>query len=472
MPDLGSRPSLTSADLKAQLHDIQDNVVAPILMRYGRHIFLKFNDGAKSRAWLSNMFDRVNARSQEHGMRFTINVGFTYEGLKTLGLSQRSLDSFPEAFRVGMRGRACIVGDIGPHAPEHWDGGLGGADIHAMAWLRTDSGQGREEATDILREEFEATGGVEIRFVQDTMALAHESGIGSEGEHFGFADPISQPPIEGADTPSYPGDGVLENDGTWRPLKPGEFLLGYEDEVGPGGTMTPEPFELRLNGTYMVFRKLYQDVAAFRRYLATAARSLFGSDDQEHRDLVAAKLMGRWPSGCPLDLSPEKDDPAIAADPERRNDFTYAGDDQGLRCPLGSHLRRSNPRATPLKRATAVRRHRLLRRGVEYGPPLKNGALEDDGVDRGLINLFIQADIERQFEFVQAEWMSGGEFLGLDPAEQDPFNGVGGQGSQMSVPGAKRPFLFDLPNFVTVKGDEYLFVPGLKALTGIIDQKF
>ena len=79
----------------------------------------------------------------------------------------------------------------------------------------------------------EANGGVEIRFVQDTMALAHENGIGSEGEHFGFADPISQPPIEGADTPSYPGDGVLNEDGTWRPLKPGEFLLGYEDEAGP-----------------------------------------------------------------------------------------------------------------------------------------------------------------------------------------------------------------------------------------------
>ena len=118
----------------------------------------------------------------------------------------------------------------------------------------------------IIRAEMEATGGVEIRFVQDTMALAHENGIGSEGEHFGFADPISQPPIEGADAPSYPGDGVLEPDGTWRPLKPGEFLLGYEDEVGPDGTPAPEPLELRLNGTYMVFRKLYQDVAAFRRY--------------------------------------------------------------------------------------------------------------------------------------------------------------------------------------------------------------
>ena len=99
--------------------------------------------------------------------------------------------------------------------------------------IRTDSDQGREEAMRIIRAEMEATGGVEIRFVQDTMALAHENGIGSEGEHFGFADPISQPPIEGADTPSYPGDGVQEPDGTWRPLKPGEFLLGYEDEAGP-----------------------------------------------------------------------------------------------------------------------------------------------------------------------------------------------------------------------------------------------
>ena len=120
-----------------------------------------------------------------------------------------------------------------------------------------------------------------------------------------------------------------------------------------------------------------------------------------HRDLVAAKIMGRWPSGCPFDLSPEKDDPAIAADPNRRNDFTYARDDQGLRDPLGSHLRRSNPRATLLKRATAVRRHRLIRRGVGYGPHLEDGALEDDGIDRGPINLFIQADIDRQFEFVQ-----------------------------------------------------------------------
>jgi Dyp-type peroxidase family len=467
-----SAQTLSSAGLKENLHDIQDNVVEPILMRYGRHIFLEFLDGDKARTWLRDMIKRVNARQKEHGARFTVNIGFTYEGLKTLGLSQKSLDSFPVAFRTGMRGRADAVGDVGPHSPEHWEGGLGGPNIHAMAWIRTDSDEGREEATRIIRAEMEATGGIEVRFVQDTKALAHENGIGSEGEHFGFADPISQPPIEGADMSSYPGDGVQEADGRWRPLKPGEFLLGYEDEAGAAGTQTPEPLELRMNGTYMVFRKLYQDVAAFRRYLTTAAKALYGSDDQNHQDLVAAKTMGRWRSGCPVDLSPDKDDPTIAADPHRRNNFTYAGDDQGLRCPLGAHLRRSNPRATPLKRATAVRRHRLLRRGVEYGPHLKDGALEDDGVDRGLINLFIQADIERQFEFVQKEWMKGGEFIGLDPNEQDPINGTGGEGSQMVVPGAKQPFLFDLPTFVTVKGGEYLFVPGLKALDGLIEQKF
>ena len=472
MSTLTPAAGLKAADLKQNLHDIQDNVVAPILMRYGRHLFLKFHDGAKARAWLRNIFELVNARQAEHGTRFTVNIGFTYEGLRAIGLSQRSLDTFPEAFRVGMRGRATAVGDVGPNAPEHWEGGVGGQDIHAMGWIRTDTADGRELATRILRAEMDAIGGIEIKFVQDTQALAHESGVGSEGEHFGFADPISQPPIEGAGTPVYPGDGVLEHDGTWRALKPGEFLLGYEDEAGAEGTHAPEPRELRLNGTYMVFRKLYQDVAAFRRYLVTAAKVLYGSDDRRYQELVAAKMMGRWRSGCPVDLSPEQDDPAIAADPERRNNFTYAGDEQGLRCPLGSHLRRTNPRATPLKRATAVRRHRLLRRGVEYGPHLPDGVLEDDGVDRGLINLFIQADIERQFEFVQREWMTGGEFIGLDPSEHDPITGVGGQGSQLTVPGAKRPFLFDLPNFVKVKAGEYLFVPGLNALTGLIEQRF
>ena len=120
-PVTPARAALTAADLRANLHDVQDNVVAPILMRYGRHVFFKFSDGARAREWLRQMMRRVNARGSEHGTRFTINIGFTYEGLKALGVSPSSLDSFPEAFRVGMRGRAPLVSDFGPHAPEHWD---------------------------------------------------------------------------------------------------------------------------------------------------------------------------------------------------------------------------------------------------------------------------------------------------------------------------------------------------------------
>ena len=156
--------TLTSADLKDNLHDIQDNVVAPILMRYGRHLFVKFNDGTKARAWLRNMFKHVNARSKEHGTCFTVNIGFTYEGLKALGLSQRSLDSFPEAFRVGMRGRANDVGDrraaragaLGsrPRRSRHSCDGL---DPHRF------STRAAKQATRIIRAEIEATGGVEIQ---------------------------------------------------------------------------------------------------------------------------------------------------------------------------------------------------------------------------------------------------------------------------------------------------------------------
>ena len=96
----------------------------------------------------------------------------------------------------------------------------------------------------------------------------------------------------------------------------------------------PEPLELRLNGTYMVFRKLYQDVAAFRQYLMTAAKALYGSDDHYHQELVAAKMMGRWRSGCPVDLSPDKDDLTIAADPQRRNNFTYEATSRACGAPL------------------------------------------------------------------------------------------------------------------------------------------
>ncbi len=272
--------SLTAADLKDNLHDIQDNVVAPILMRYGRHVFLKFTDGANARAWLRNMFKRVNARREEHGTRFTVNIGFTYEGLKALGLSQRSLDSFPEAFRVGMRGRADAVGDVGPHAPEHWEGGLGGPDIHAMAWIRTDSDRRprRGDADHSRRDGRDRRRRDPLRSGHDGARARKRDRVGRRA--FRLLRIRSRSRRSRAPTRRrIPATACCRRMARGVPLKPGEFLLGYEDEAGADGTQAPEPFELRLNGTYLVFRKLYQDVAAFRRYLATAAKSLYGSDD-------------------------------------------------------------------------------------------------------------------------------------------------------------------------------------------------
>ena len=199
-------------DLKDNLRDIQDNVVAPILMRYRRHIFLKFNDGAKARARLGNMFKRVNARPEEHGTRFSVNVGFTYEGLKTLGALSTIARQLSRSVPRWSAGPCTAVGDTS----DPFAGTLGG-------WWRFDCTpwpgfapipmKDARKRLRIVRAEMEAVGDIEIRFVQDTKALAHENGIGSEGQHLGFVDPISQPPIEGVDTPSHPGDGELAPEG-------------------------------------------------------------------------------------------------------------------------------------------------------------------------------------------------------------------------------------------------------------------
>ncbi len=190
-------------------------------------------------------------------------------------------------------------------------------------------------------------------------------------------------------------------------------MLGYTDETG-GMAPLPAPEILGRNGTYVVFRKLHQRVAAFRRFLKETAR---GPDDEE---LLAAKMMGRWRSGAPLALCPFHDDPELGADPRRNNDFVFADDATGYATPPGSHIRRANPRDASV--AGVVRLHRMIRRGTAYGPELPAGVLDDDGADRGLMFAFVGAHLGRQFEFVQSEWIDGGEFLGLG-AVKDPVVG-------------------------------------------------
>jgi deferrochelatase/peroxidase EfeB len=203
-------------------------------------------------------------------------------------------------------------------------------------------------------------------------------------------------------------------------------------------------------------------VSAFRALVGDLGRDFPGGPE-----LLAAKLVGRWPDGTPLALSPDAPDPSIADDPARINDFRFSDDPDGLRCPVGAHIRRANPRDGAGIGGAMTTRHRILRRGLPYGPRLPVGA-RDDGVDRGLVFVCFAADIQRQFEFLQRRWLNDGDVLGLghDP---DPLLGLPEPGDTFKVPGTP-PYLLALDRpLVVARGGAYLFQPGRRALRALAD---
>ena len=214
----------------------------------------------------------------------------------------------------------------------------------------------------------------------------------------------------------------------------------------------------------MVFRKLHTKVAAYRQYLHTRATT------RAEAAQLGAKMVGRWQSGAPLVLAPDVDDAELGADPHRHNDFGYADDPRGLRCPIGAHSRRANPRdAFAHEGGVNVRLHRMIRRGTSYGPMLPDGVLEDDGADRGIMFVFAGAHLQRQFEFVKTQWLNDGVFIGA-PSEKDPLVGSNDGSGTFTI--AQRPIrrrLQDLPPFVVTRGGEYCFAPGLRALRWLAD---
>jgi len=263
-------------------------------------------------------------------------------------------------------------------------------------------------------------------------------------DHFGYRDRLSQPVIEGSGDEPTPGSGA--------PLKAGEFILGYADETGAVPQLQPDV--LSRNGSFMAYRRLEEHVGRFREFLRENGKT------PEEQELLAAKLMGRWRSGAPLVLAPEKDNPELGADPQRNNNFNYKTEDpQGYAVPLGSHMRRMNPRDT----AANMNRHRLIRRGATYGTHLPEGT-PDDGKERGLAAFVICASLVRQFEFAQNVWVNDRNFHELGN-ERDPFGGTHDGTLEFKIP--KRPIrrkITGLPAFTTLRGGAYFFLPGLKAL--------
>jgi Dyp-type peroxidase family len=428
-----------------ELDDIQHFLLTRPRAMAARYGFLTFGNPAEGRAWLAGIIDMVGtgktvAAGTAVDARW-VTVAFTWNGLRALGVDEASLATFPEEFRQGMTARAEILGDTGANHPDHWVGGLASADLHAIVILFARDVAERDRCVWEHQQYAARFPSVEAL---STLDLEATPPLEYAHDHFGYRDRLSQPVVEGTGEVPTPGSGA--------PLKAGEFFLGYPDEAGVTQLFGPEV--LSRNGSFLAYRRMQEHVGAFRQFLQQ-----HGSTPEE-QELIAAKLMGRWRSGAPLVLSPNKDDPDLGADPQRNNDFNYAKmDPYGYAVPLGSHVRRMNPRDT----AANMNRRRMIRRGGTYGPPLPEGAPED-GIERGIAAFIGCASLIRQYEFAQNVWANDRNFHELGN-ERDPIIGTHDGTLEFKIP--KRPIrkvIKGLPAFTTVRGGAYFFLPGLKAL--------
>jgi Dyp-type peroxidase family len=415
---------------------------------YGTHIMLHVEDAGAGRRFLRELTPHVDSAADWWQAREPwVAVALTYSGLAALGVPDDSLCSFPEAFRVGMAARAPELRDDGANAPKHWEPQFGSGAIHIGVSIFSDSQQTWRQTMDTARRCYDGHRGLTVLMTQDFGARPGDL------NPLGYRDSIGQPAIEGSGVEPLPGQGPA--------IKAGEFLLGYPGEAGLP-LPAPRPDVLARNGTFVGLRKYQSRVGAFNRFLQANA----STDDE--RELLAAKLVGRWRSGAPLTLSPDGDDPALGGDPRRNNDFTYAADPDGRQVPLGSHMRRMNPRDTTMTVLADVNIHRIIRRSTAFGAPYDPHALsaQDDETPRGLYFTFFSAKAMATMEFLQQEWINNGNFIGLGQ-ERDPNVGLQQDGATFTIP--HRPVrrrLHGIETFNVLRGGEYFFLSALNWLGG------
>jgi Dyp-type peroxidase family len=435
-----------------ELNDIQATVLRHRPEPYfGTHVFLHIADAHAGRELLRRLAPHVGSAANWWSAADPwIAVAISYAGLVALGVPNDSLRSFPEAFRMGMAARAERLHDEGANDPTKWDPPFGRGQIHIQVSIVSDSAAKWRRTMETARQHYQGFSGVTVLLTQDFGAQP-----GSLNS-LGYKDGIGQPSIEGSGVEPLPGQG--------RPIKAGEFILGYPGESGAPLAM-PQPDVLGRNGTYVGLRKYQSRVGAFNRFLRE-----HGQSDGE-RELLAAKLVGRWRSGAPLTLAPTIDDPALGEDPQRNNDFDYADDPQGRQAPFGCHMRRMNPRDTTMQVLTDVNIHRIIRRSTTYGAPYDPNAVSehDDASARGIYFLFISAKAMNTLEFLQQEWINDGTFMNLRN-ERDPIVGLQEKEPTFTIPiEPVRRRIHGIETFNVLRGGEYLFMPSLSALQWLAD---
>jgi Dyp-type peroxidase family len=495
---------MTQPDHQQTLDEVQSHILRSMDPQRAVFVFFRIVDLANFRAFLERLVtprQRQDAapqpddpqisseteqiapsdggRKSRKRRQFTWNIAFTYPGLCALEIDGKTLQSFPVEFQEGMASRAHRLGDIGESDPENWESWLGSRLVHGLLWLNlrhetdwTDSLDARAEK--LKSHVDQAAEAIKSRRSAYGIEILHEEfghnvvDNGQRVEHFGFRDGISQPfarvVLEDRPqlSPPSPGGGTRRPDGSWAPIAPGELLLGRPDEDGVTQDR-PNNELLRNNGTYLVFRKLEQDVVSFRRFIEWQEGRPFTGQSQ-----LAAQMVGRWADGSPLERVP--DGPGLPPGNSDVNDFGYESDPAGDRCPIGAHIRRANPRDT--NNRDEARRHRIWRRAISYGGDFIPYGSSGDGRRRGLLFMALNARIDQQFEFVQSRWLNGGEFVGQAGVGRCPILGTHSGKTQDSffAPGRPAPYTH-LPRFVKMRGGDYFFVPSIQALKVMASEK-
>ncbi|MCW3124252.1 MAG: peroxidase [Flavipsychrobacter sp.] len=466
-----------------ELKDLQGLIVRGYAeLQSAAFMVLKVTDAPVFKKWLQQHINEVtpgNVKPTDTAM----NIAFTFAGLRALGLNKDSLDSFPLEFEDGMttRQKQALLGDFGNSDPANWQWGQkGNDDTHVLLALYAANMPMLESLCATVKQQLVGHCAAEVKML-DTSNLVKRK------EHFGFHDGIAQPTI----------DGLSRKDSPENTVAAGEFILGYKNEYGqydyspvvpgaadknnvlPASDQVSGMKDLGKNGTYLVFRQLEQDVHSFWNYMDKKTKNEDGSCNPEQMVKLASKMVGRWPSGAPLALSPDKDSETMAD----MDKFGYRqGDGDGLKCPFASHVRRTNPRdSIDTDKKTSIKianKHRIVRRGRSYGSPVEESMdpmdiIKSDNKEgtRGLHFICFNTNLTLQFEFIQNFWVNNPKFGGLYD-ERDPVMGnhshpldsrQSGTFSVENHPIRKRHT--DVPEFVTVKGGAYFFLPGIRALT-------